>query len=70
MKIREVIRRLEEDGWFPARTRGSRRQFHHSTKAGAVTVAERLRQDLHPKRLAGILRQAGLKSVYALHHHH
>jgi predicted RNA binding protein YcfA (HicA-like mRNA interferase family) len=27
MKVREVIQRLEKDGWYLARTRGSHRQF-------------------------------------------
>ncbi|WP_375510607.1 type II toxin-antitoxin system HicA family toxin, partial [uncultured Nostoc sp.] len=27
MKVREVIKRLEADGWYLARTKGSHRQF-------------------------------------------
>jgi len=61
MKIREILRQIEEDGWFLVRTRGSHRQYHHATKPGTVTVAGHPGQDLHPKTLSSILRQAGLK---------
>jgi len=33
----------------------------HATKPGTVTVAGHPGQDLHPKTLSSILRQAGLK---------
>jgi predicted RNA binding protein YcfA (HicA-like mRNA interferase family) len=29
MKVRDVIKRLEQDGWHLARTKGSHRQYHH-----------------------------------------
>lgn len=61
MKIREIIRRIEDDGWFLVRTRGSHRQYHHATKPGTVTIAGHPGQDLHPKTLGSILKQAGLK---------
>jgi uncharacterized protein YcgL (UPF0745 family) len=32
MKVKEVIKVLEEDGWYLARTKGSHRQFKHPTK--------------------------------------
>ena len=60
MKIREVIRLIEQDGWFLVRTRGSHRQYHHAAKPGTVTIAGHPGQDLHPKTLSSILRQAGL----------
>ena len=61
MKIRDILRQIEDDGWFLVRTRGSHRQYHHATKPGTVTVAGQPRQDLHPKTLGSILKQAGLK---------
>ncbi len=60
MKVFAVIRMIEADGWRLARTRGSHRQFLHPTKSGAVTVPGKPRDDLHPKTLASILKQAGL----------
>ena len=39
MKVREVIKVIQKDGWFHIRTRGSHRHFKHPTKPGLVTVA-------------------------------
>lgn len=58
MTSREIIRRLQQDGWRLVRKKGSHRQFKHPTKPGLVTVP-------HPKRsipkgtLYSIFRQAG-----------
>ena len=38
MKVRLIIKLIEADGWYLARTRGSHRQFKHSEKSGLVTV--------------------------------
>jgi predicted RNA binding protein YcfA (HicA-like mRNA interferase family) len=38
MKVRDVLRMLEEDGWYLDRTRGSHRQLRHPVKPGGVTV--------------------------------
>jgi predicted RNA binding protein YcfA (HicA-like mRNA interferase family) len=61
MKVREVIRLLEQDGWRHVRTRGSHRQFQHSVKPGTVTVAGKLSIDVPPGTLNSILKSAGLK---------
>ncbi len=61
MKVRELIRLLEEDGWRLARTRGSHRQFKHPNKPGTVTVAGQAGVDVPPGTLNAILKQAGLK---------
>jgi predicted RNA binding protein YcfA (HicA-like mRNA interferase family) len=36
MKVRDVIKRLEQDGWRLARAKGSYRQFHHQSKEGRL----------------------------------
>jgi predicted RNA binding protein YcfA (HicA-like mRNA interferase family) len=61
MKVRDVVRLLREDGWFVARTRGSHHHFRHTTKPGTVTVPGNPNYDLHPRTLASILKQAGLR---------
>ncbi|GAB4192109.1 MAG: type II toxin-antitoxin system HicA family toxin [Coleofasciculaceae cyanobacterium] len=61
MKVREVIKLIEEDGWYLARTRGSHRQFKHPTKSGLVTIAGKPSDDLAPGTLNSILKQAQLK---------
>jgi predicted RNA binding protein YcfA (HicA-like mRNA interferase family) len=59
--VKEIIRRLEVDGWVLVATKGSHRQFTHTTKKGRVTVPGKLSADLQPGTLKSILRQAGLK---------
>ena len=61
MKIGELIRLLEDDGWWLARTRGSHRQYKHASKPGTVTVAGKPSLDVPPGTLNAILKQAGLK---------
>ncbi len=60
MKVGEMIKLLEDDGWYLVATRGSHRQFKHPTQPGRVTVPGKLSDDLHPKTQASILRQARL----------
>ncbi len=57
MKVKDVIKLLENDGWYEVRIRGSHRQFHHSTKAGTVTVSGKLSVDMPPGTLSSILKQ-------------
>jgi len=61
MKVREVIKRLEEDGWYLARTKGSHRQYKHDSKPGLVTVPGKPGDDLAPGTLNSIFKQSGLK---------
>lgn len=61
MKVSEVLRQLQNDGWFLVATRGSHRQFKHAAKSGRVTVAGKPGDDLAPGTLNSILKQAGLK---------
>jgi predicted RNA binding protein YcfA (HicA-like mRNA interferase family) len=61
MKVREIIKLIEKDGWILSRTKGSHRQFKHPTKSGTVTIVGHERDELHPKTESSILKQAGLK---------
>jgi predicted RNA binding protein YcfA (HicA-like mRNA interferase family) len=61
MKVREIIRRLEDDGWVQVAQKGSYRQFKHRTKPGKVTVAGKPSDDLDIGTYKCILRQAGLE---------
>src|SRR5262249_24316559 len=62
MKVREVIRLLEADGWRRIRSKSGHRQFKHPTKPGKLTVPGKLSKHLKPGTLRSILRQAGLSS--------
>ena len=61
MKVKELLKMLEEDGWALSRTRGSHRQFKHPTKPGLVTVAGKPSVDVPKGTLNAILKQSGLK---------
>ena len=61
MKVRDVLRRLADDGWYVEWIRGSHRQLKHPTKPGKVTVAGRPNVDVPPGTLHNIWRQAGIR---------
>jgi predicted RNA binding protein YcfA (HicA-like mRNA interferase family) len=61
MKVKDVTRLLENDGWFLVATRGSHRQFKHPVRPGRVTVTGKPSEDLAPGTLNSILKQSGLK---------
>jgi predicted RNA binding protein YcfA (HicA-like mRNA interferase family) len=61
MKVSEILRLLQDDGWFLVATRGSHRQYKHFTKSGRVTVPGKPSDDLAPGTLNSILKQADLK---------
>ena len=60
MNSKEVVKKIEADGWYKVAQRGSHVQFKHLSKAGRVTIP-------HPKRdmaigtLKSIERQSGIK---------
>jgi predicted RNA binding protein YcfA (HicA-like mRNA interferase family) len=61
MKVSEVLRMLQDDGWRLVATKGSHRQFKHNSKPGRVTVAGKPSDDVATGTLNSILKQAGLK---------
>lgn len=61
MKVREIVKQLEDAGWYIVRTRGSHRQYKHAGKKGLVTVPGHPNDELAPGTLNSILKQAGLK---------
>ena len=60
MDSREIIRRLEMDGWYRVGQRGSHVQFKHPTKLGRVTVPHP-EKDIPAKTLKSIERQSGVR---------
>jgi predicted RNA binding protein YcfA (HicA-like mRNA interferase family) len=61
MKVKQLIKMLEQDGWYQQRQRGSHRQFKHPVKSGTVTVAGKPNLDMPPGTLNNALKQARLK---------
>ena len=61
--MRDIIKLIESDGWFLVASKGSHKQYKHSTKLGRVTIAGHPNDDLAPGTLNSILKQAKLKEV-------
>lgn len=62
MNSKEIIKVLENDGWFKCHQKGSHCQFKHNVKNGRVTVPHP-KKDLPIKTLHSILKQAGLEKL-------
>lgn len=58
MTSREIIKRLESEGWRLHHCKGDHRQYKHPTKSGKVTVPHP-KKDLPAGTLRNIYRQAG-----------
>lgn len=61
MRVRDAIRLVEEHGFIFVRQRGSHRRYKKPGTPYVVTISGNLNDEIHPKTLASILRQAGLK---------
>ena len=61
MKVRDVLKLIEDDGWHQVTQKGSHRQFKHPVKTGRVTVAGHPSQDMDKGTFNNILKQADLK---------
>ena len=58
-KVRDVIRRLEQDGWTLVRMRGTHRQYRHPDYPDVVTVPGHPNKVLAPGTWRAIVRKAG-----------
>ena len=61
MKVRDVIKLVEQGGWYQAAQKGSHRQFKHPSKPGNVTIAGHPSAEMDRGTYSNILKQAGLK---------
>lgn len=59
MSSREIIKLIEEEGWFLKRVNGSHHHFRHPDKPGTVTVPNP-KKDLPNPTVKSIFKQAGL----------
>ena len=58
--MRDVIKEIENDGWVFVHQWGSHRHFQHAVKSGTVTIPGRPSDEMAPKALDSIWRQAQL----------
>lgn len=61
MKAKELEKKILADGWYPVKQVGSHKHYKHDTKPGKVTIPFHGAKDIHPKTVANILKQAGIK---------
>jgi predicted RNA binding protein YcfA (HicA-like mRNA interferase family) len=62
MKVTDLIRLIEKDGWYQARQKGSHRQFKHPLKKGLITISgHKLSDEVAKGTLNSILKQAEIK---------
>ena len=62
MKVKEIIKLIENDGWYYVRQKGSHRQYKHPLKKGVVTISGKESEDLKKGTENSILKQALLKN--------
>ncbi len=61
MKVSEVIKLLQKDGWYLVKSRGGHRQFKHPFKKGRVTVPGALSDDMPIGTLLSVSKQAEMR---------
>ena len=61
MKVKEIIKLVENDGWILERINGSHRHYTHPVKKGIVTIPSKFSSDLAKGTEISILKQSGLK---------
>ncbi len=61
MKVRDIVKLIEADGWRRIKAKGGHRQYKHPVKPGRVTVPGQMSAELDKKTQKSILKQAGLE---------
>jgi predicted RNA binding protein YcfA (HicA-like mRNA interferase family) len=61
MKFRDIVKLIEQDGWYWKRTSGSHCIYKHPEKPGTVVIAYHGAKDVPDGTLKSILKQAGLE---------
>jgi predicted RNA binding protein YcfA (HicA-like mRNA interferase family) len=62
VKVRDLLRLVQSDGWQHVRTTGSHRHYKHPSKPNVITIPGHLNDDVPVGTLKAILRAAGLES--------
>lgn len=64
MKVRDVIKLVENDGWYLVRQKGSHKQYKHTIKKGVITISvHKLSDEVAKGTLNSILKQAKIKKL-------
>ncbi|MGA3017589.1 MAG: type II toxin-antitoxin system HicA family toxin [Bryobacteraceae bacterium] len=62
MKVRDLVRLVEADGWRHVRTTGSHKHYKHGTKPNVVTIPGHPGDDLPTGTPKSILKASGLET--------
>jgi predicted RNA binding protein YcfA (HicA-like mRNA interferase family) len=60
LSSREIVKKIEADGWVHVKTRGDHYQFRHPTRPGKVTVPHPVK-DIGLPLIKSIEQQSGTK---------
>ena len=63
MKVAQLLKFLEREGWIIARIKGSHRQLKHPIRKGLITIAGKPSDEIKKGTLGSILRISGLNVV-------
>jgi predicted RNA binding protein YcfA (HicA-like mRNA interferase family) len=61
VKYRDLVKLIEQDGWYWKRTKGSHRIYKHPTKTGTLILAYHGGKDIPEGTAKKILKDAGLE---------
>ena len=61
MNCKQAEKIIKDDGWFLDSVVGSHHHYKHRTKSGKVAIPFHGKDELPPKTVNSIMRQAGLK---------
>jgi predicted RNA binding protein YcfA (HicA-like mRNA interferase family) len=61
MKVRDIMKRVEANGWYLIRIRGDYRHYKHLTKKGIATISGHPGKDMPVGTLLNVLKQAQLE---------
>jgi len=61
VKVCDVIKRIEADGWCLARVRGDHRHYKHPAKKGIVTVSGHSGKDMPVGTMLSVFKQAQIE---------
>ena len=62
MKVKDIIKLIENDGWELKRIRASHGEYKHKKKKGLVTIPGHLNEEMAIGRVKSIFKGAGLNN--------
>lgn len=69
MRSKDIIKKLENDGWVEVNQKGSHKQFKHPEKSGRVTVPHP-KKDIPKGTIKSIEKQSGITMLLVVKKKH